>query len=122
MHVNGRKKEASKVIQTTKQSNTAHPRQSLFQSRMSCLGWDTNPRHSAFSTTELPGRVQILHLIVHLMNRLTIFVYINMHCTCIYTMYIHVYMYNVIVFPFLRLQLSCGCAYEEVITTERLYI
>ena len=27
----GRKKEASKVKQTTKQSNTAHPRQSLFQ-------------------------------------------------------------------------------------------
>ena len=27
----GRKKEASKVKQTTRQSNTAHPRQSLFQ-------------------------------------------------------------------------------------------
>ena len=27
----GRKKEASKVIQTTKQSNTTHPRQSFFQ-------------------------------------------------------------------------------------------
>ena len=31
----GRKKEASKVIQTTKQSNTAHPRQPLFQGKMS---------------------------------------------------------------------------------------
>ena len=42
----GRKKEASKVIQTTRQSNTAHPRQSLFLRKMSCLGWDSNPRHS----------------------------------------------------------------------------
>ena len=33
----GRKKEASKVIQTTRQSNTTHPRQSLFQRKMSCL-------------------------------------------------------------------------------------
>ena len=35
VHVNERcrrKEEASKVIQTTRQSNTAHPRQSLFQS------------------------------------------------------------------------------------------
>ena len=42
----GRKKEASKIKQTTRQSNTAHPRQSLFLRRMSCLGWDSNPRHS----------------------------------------------------------------------------
>ena len=33
----GRKKEASKVKQTTRQSNTAHPRQSLFLRKMSCL-------------------------------------------------------------------------------------
>ena len=39
----GRKKVASKVIQTTTQSNTAHPRQSLFLRKMSCLGWDSNP-------------------------------------------------------------------------------
>ena len=32
----GRKKEASKVKQT-RQSNTAHPRQSLFLRKMSCL-------------------------------------------------------------------------------------
>ena len=32
----GRKKEASKVKQTTRQSNTAHPRQSLFLRKMSC--------------------------------------------------------------------------------------
>ena len=42
----GRKKEASKVKQITNQSNTAHPRQSLFQRKMSCLGWDSNPQHS----------------------------------------------------------------------------
>ena len=41
-----RKKEASKVTQTTRQSNTAHPRQSLFLRKMSCLGWYSNPRHS----------------------------------------------------------------------------
>ena len=32
-----RKKEASKVKQTTRQRNTAHPRQLLFLSNMSCL-------------------------------------------------------------------------------------
>ena len=36
-----RKKEASKVKQTTRQSNTAHPRQSLFLRKMSCLGTST---------------------------------------------------------------------------------
>ena len=30
----------------TRQSNTAHPRQSLFLEKMNCLGWDSNPRHS----------------------------------------------------------------------------
>ena len=34
----GRKKEARKVKQT-RQSNTAHPRQSLFLRKMSCLGY-----------------------------------------------------------------------------------
>ena len=29
----GRKKEASKVIQITRQSNTAHPRESLFKKK-----------------------------------------------------------------------------------------
>ena len=46
----GRKKEASKVKQTTRQSNTAHPRQSLFLRKMCCLGWDLNPRHSILYT------------------------------------------------------------------------
>ena len=43
----GRKREASKVEQTIKQSNTTHPRQSHFQRKMSCLRWDSTPRHSA---------------------------------------------------------------------------
>ena len=34
-----RKKEASKGKQTTKQSNTTHPRQSPFLRKMSCLGF-----------------------------------------------------------------------------------
>ena len=42
IHVSMRdEKEASKVIQTTRQSNTAHPRQSLFLRKMSYLGWDS---------------------------------------------------------------------------------
>ena len=45
-YADGRKKEASKVKQTTRQSNTVHPRQSLFLKKKSCLGWDSNPRHS----------------------------------------------------------------------------
>ena len=57
-----------------------YPRQSLFQRKMSCLGKDSNPRHSTLkterSTTELPRQLswlaQILHLIVDQMNRLTI--------------------------------------------------
>ena len=109
-----RKKQARSSKQT-RQSNTAHPahpRQSLFLEKMSCLRWDSNPRHSIrqHSTpstpkavtfprkNELPqvglepttlytldralyqlsyrgssaGWAQISHLIVHLMNRLTI--------------------------------------------------
>ena len=45
-----RKKEASKVKQTNKASNTAHSRQSLSLINMSCLGWDSNPRHSTLET------------------------------------------------------------------------
>ena len=43
-----RKKERSKQMSNkqTRQSNTAHPRQSLFLRKMSCLWWDSNPRHS----------------------------------------------------------------------------
>ena len=40
-----RKKQARSNKQT-RQSNTAHPRQSLFLEKMSCLRWDSNPRHS----------------------------------------------------------------------------
>ena len=47
----GRRKEGrSKQDQTKKeqlrQSNTAHERKSLFLRKMSCLRWDSNPRHS----------------------------------------------------------------------------
>ena len=41
----GSKKEASKVKQTTKQSNTTHPRQTHAK-KMSCFGWESNPQHS----------------------------------------------------------------------------
>ena len=57
------------------------------------------------------------HSVYICIYKYALYMYIHYVYTCI-----HVYMYNVIVFPFLRLQLSCGCAYEEVITTERLYI
>ena len=42
-----KKIDTSKVKQT-RQSNTAHPRQSLYKRKMSCLGWDSNPQHSKF--------------------------------------------------------------------------
>ena len=58
-----RKKQARSNKQT-RQSNTAHPRQSLFLRKMSCLGWDSNPRHSTLclecSTTELPRQLSWL--------------------------------------------------------------
>ena len=41
------KEEIKKQARSNKQtSNTAHPRQSLFLRKMSCLGWDSNPRRS----------------------------------------------------------------------------
>ena len=51
----------------TRQSNTAHPRQSLFLEKMSCLRWDSNPqtlytlysRQSALPT-ELPRQLSWL--------------------------------------------------------------
>ena len=46
----GRKEEASNAIQTTKQSNTAHPRQSLFQRKTELIRWDSNPQHSTCIT------------------------------------------------------------------------
>ena len=50
----GRKKEASKVKQTTKQSNTTHPRQSIFQIKMSCLGWDVQHNKRQHTKTVMP--------------------------------------------------------------------
>ena len=45
----GRNKEASKVIQTTRQRNTAHPRQSLFQKKWAALdGIRTHLRQLSF--------------------------------------------------------------------------
>ena len=70
--------------QTTRQSNPTHPRQLhvLFRRKMSCLRWDSNQTndtlHSRQSTLPLSyqgssaGWAQISHLIVHLVNRLTI--------------------------------------------------
>ena len=49
-----RKKQARSNKQT-RQSNTAHPRQSLFLEKMSCLRWDSNPRHSIVLPTERPN-------------------------------------------------------------------
>ena len=45
------KEERKKQLQArsnkqTRQSNTAHPKQSLFLEKMSYLRWDSNPRHS----------------------------------------------------------------------------
>ena len=40
------RKKQTRSNKQTRQSNTAHPRQSLFLEKMSCLRWDSNPRHS----------------------------------------------------------------------------
>ena len=55
------RKKASKVKQTTKQSNTAHPRQSLFQGNLSCLGWGFEPTllhtlQAQLYRPQIPGR------------------------------------------------------------------
>ena len=80
----GRKKEASKVKQTTRQSSIAH---SLFLRKMSYLGWAYS-RQSALSLSYQGGSAgwaQISHLIVHLMNRLTI--------NSVWSIYMYMYMY-----------------------------
>ena len=41
-----RKKEASKVKQTNKAKQHSTPKAVTFPRKMSCLGWDSNPRHS----------------------------------------------------------------------------
>ena len=74
----GRKKEASKVKQTTRQSNTTRPRQSLILRKMSFLGWNSNPRHSA---------------------RAHVYTYT---CTCMY-MYIRVYSCNRVILMYICL-------------------
>ena len=55
----GRKKEASKVKQTTRQSNTAHLKQSFFLRKMSCLRWDSNPRHHTLLTDTATKTAQL---------------------------------------------------------------
>ena len=90
IHVNERcrrKEERSKQGHTSnkaKQHNTLKAVTfSKEKRKMSCLGWDSNPRHSTLykerSTSWLDisagssaGWGQILHLIVHCMNRVTI--------------------------------------------------
>ena len=68
----GRKKEASKVKQTTRQSNTARARQSLFLRKMNCLGWDSNPRHSILGQSTLPLSYQPVHCIICTCIQLTL--------------------------------------------------
>ena len=61
---NEERKKQARSNKQTRQSNTAHPRQSLFLEKISCLGWDSNPRHSIMCSggtmalrvpAELPG-------------------------------------------------------------------
>ena len=40
---NEERKKQARSNKQTRQSNTAHPRQSLFLEKMSCLRWDSNP-------------------------------------------------------------------------------
>ena len=75
-----RKKEVSKVKQT-RQSNTAHPRQSLFPKKNELPRVGLEPTilytldralYQLSYQGSSAGWAQISHLIVHLMNRLTI--------------------------------------------------
>ena len=59
-----RKKQARSNKQT-RQSNTAHPRQSLFLEKMSCLRWDSNPRHSTLQTEHVHTLSYLLHTHTH---------------------------------------------------------
>ena len=40
-----------------KQHNTTHPKQSFFKEKIGCLGWDSNPRPSAFQAMLLPTKL-----------------------------------------------------------------
>ena len=74
-----RKKQARSNKQT-RQSNTAHPRQSLFLEKMSCLGWDLNPRHSILRQSA---------------TNMYMYMYMYTHCICTmnYTcIHVHVYL------------------------------
>ena len=81
----GRKKEASKAIQTTRQSNTAHPRQSLFQRKMSCLGWNYNRRHSTLETCSM---YMYIHVHVHLLYNYYVCIYIHVHVCLLSIIYV----------------------------------
>ena len=79
----GRKKEASKVKQTTRQSNTAHPRQLR---KMSCLGWDSNPRHSTLYTLDRAHvHVVSIHVVgIHTVHqRPPLHAFVPLHSCCL---------------------------------------
>ena len=84
VHVNkrdeeGRKKEASKVKQITMQSNTAHPGQSLFQRKMSCLRWDVHVPGVTFLQAIVfrPFKGEVLDAIVTKVNKVGLFTQIG---------------------------------------------
>ena len=64
---------ASKVIQTTKQSNTAHPTKSLFPS---CLGWDSNSQLRTLD--RMLYQLSYMHVYMYVLH-----MYIQCTCTCI---------------------------------------
>ena len=68
-----RKKEASKIKQTTRQSNTAHPRKSLFLSKIS---WDSNPRHSTCTCPSF-SHLSLKHVYTCTFNSLFSFVRVS---------------------------------------------
>ena len=57
----GRKKEASKVKQTTRQSNTTHPRQSLFQRKneLPRVGLEPKPLYTLDVQHRLTSYVEV---------------------------------------------------------------
>ena len=71
-----RKKQARSNKQT-RQSNTAHPRQSLFLEKMSCLGWDSNPRHSTCTYYNL--HVHIVYTIMYVHVHVYVYIHVHVH-------------------------------------------
>ena len=88
-----RKKQARSNKQT-RQSNTAHPRQSLFLEKMSCLRWDSNPRHSILQTERSTNTCIYIKQYMSVVYTCMIRGH-NYNIQCTYTNYSNMYIYTI---------------------------